>query len=129
PARGEYRLAVQRAAGQVAEVLAGEGVIGPFGIDFLVRPDRQVLLSEINLRMGGTTHPNWMARLATRGTYEPATGELVAGGRPKAYVATDNMKSSELLGRTPADVIDRVATAGLAFDAARGTGATLHLLG
>jgi hypothetical protein len=53
--------------------------------------------------MGGTTHPFWMARLVTGGTYDPTTGELVAGGRPKSYVASDNLKSAALVGRTPAD--------------------------
>src|SRR5205807_593360 len=56
PARDDYRSSIEAAALKVGAVLAGEGVIGPFGIDFLVTPD-EVYLSEINLRMGGTTHP------------------------------------------------------------------------
>jgi hypothetical protein len=88
-----------------------------------------IRLSEINLRMGGTTHPFWMARLVTDGVYDPSTGELVAGGRAKCYVASDNVKGTALAGRAPADVIADVDRWGLAFDPARGTGATLHLLG
>ncbi len=132
PADGAYRLAIQDAGVQVAEVLAAEGVIGSFGIDFLVVPEEganHVYLSEINLRMGGTTHPFWMARLATDGTYDPTTGELRAGGRPKCYVATDNLKSAHLVGLTPARLIDAVDRAGLAYEPGRDTGATLHLLG
>ncbi|MBA2751383.1 MAG: hypothetical protein H0U41_03980, partial [Actinobacteria bacterium] len=96
PARDLYRLAIQDAATRVADVLAAEGVIGSFGIDFLVVPVNSandgaahdghardgahaVYLSEINLRMGGTTHPFWMTRLATEGEYQTETGELVAG--------------------------------------------------
>ena len=133
PARAAYRLDIQERARRVGEVLAADGVIGAFGIDFVLLPTDSELwdiyLSEINLRMGGTTHPFWMARLATGGTYDPTTGELVAGGRPKCYVASDNLKSTALAGRTPADVIAEVDRSGMAFDPGRGTGATLHLLG
>ncbi|MBV8385285.1 MAG: carboxylate-amine ligase, partial [Acidimicrobiia bacterium] len=45
------------------------------------------------------------------------------------YVASDNLKSQGLIGRSPAEVIRAVEDAGLAFDAGRGVGATLHLLG
>ena len=132
PADPDYRLIIQHNAQRVAEVLAGYGVMGSFGIDFLVahgHGGNAVYLSEINLRMGGTTHPFWMARLATGGHYDTSTGELVVGGHRKRYVATDNIKSPALVGRTPAEVIAAVDRSGLAFDSATGKGATLHLLG
>lgn len=132
PAYPSYRSVISRAALAVGEVLAGEGVIGPLGIDFLVAGDHAapaVFLSEINLRMGGTTHPFWMARLATAGRYDPDRDELMVGGRPRCYVATDNLKHPGLVGCPPAAVIAAVAGAGLAFDRATGTGVTLHLLG
>ena len=132
PARQTYRAAVTQAARRVADVLAAEGVIGSFGIDFVVVPEgdgRVVYLSEINLRLGGTTHPFWMARLVTGGTYDEDRGELLAGAAPCHYVATDNLRSPALVGRRPAEVIDAVEGLGLGFDAATGTGVTLHLLG
>jgi len=132
PADPRYRILIQEAALAVADVLAGEGVIGSFGIDFIVVPvgdGFDVYLSEINLRMGGTTHPYWMTRLATGGTYDVASGELLAGGVPKRYVATDNLKSERLVGRTPADVIEAVDRAGIAYDPATATGVCLHLMG
>jgi len=133
PADESYRSAIQAAAARVAELLAAEGVIGSFGIDFLVVPDdhdgRRIYLSEINLRMGGTTHPFWMARLATGATYDATSGSLVADGRAKSYVATDNFKSPSLIGRSPASVIESVNEAGLGFDSSSATGTTLHLLG
>ena len=129
PAAAAYRSAIVAEARRVGEVLAVEGVVGSFGIDFLVAPAGDVYLSEINLRMGGTTHPYWMARLATGGSYDPGSGELVAGGRPKSYLATDNLKIPELAGSSPADVIATVDDAGLGFDASSGTGVALHLLG
>lgn len=133
PADGRYRGVIQEAARSVAGVLAAEGVIGSFGIDFLVVPDAaggdDVFLSEINLRMGGTTHPYWMARRLTGAAYDPAAGTLSARGRPVTYVATDNLKSQRLVGATPAAVIDAVHRAGLGWDADAGAGVTLHLLG
>jgi len=79
--------------------------------------------------MGGTTHPFWMARLVTGGTYEPATGELVTARGPRTYIATDNLKHEALVGAAPAGVIAEVDRRGLAYDPASATGVTLHLLG
>lgn len=132
PADPEYRLAIQRDAMKVAGVLAGQGVIGSFGIDFLVahgHGGNAVYLSEINLRLGGTTHPYWMARLATGGAYDVGSGELLVGGQPRRYVATDNFKFEELVGRSAADIVGTVDRSGLAFDPATATGVTLHLMG
>ena len=98
PARPEYRLAIQAEACKVAEVLAERGASSaPSGSTSWSIPtgagDR-ITLSEINLRMGGTTHPYWMARLATGGPTTRSPGELrlPAGGR-RCYLATDNLKS------------------------------------
>jgi hypothetical protein len=132
PAHPSYRLVIQEAALKVGQVLADRGVMGTFGIDFLVAPGRRgnaVYVSEINLRMGGTTHPFWMARLATGAVYDPVSGELVAPNGPKRYVATDNLHEESLVGVAPSQVIDAVDRAGLAFDPSTGNGAALHLLG
>jgi len=107
-------------------------VIGYFGVDFFVVPDggrERVFLAEINLRVGGTTHPFGMASLVTDGRYDAAGGHLVAGGRTKSYMATDNLKSPALVGCHPQEIIDRVARLGLAYDHRRRTGTTMHLLG
>ncbi len=121
-------------------MLAERGVIGSFGIDFLVVPATRsggrsgpgggVYLSEINLRMGGTTHPYWMARLATGATFDTDSGELVtADGRPVRYVATDNLKSDAYVGLLPESLIAALRDEGLAFDPVTKTGVLLHLLG
>jgi hypothetical protein len=129
PAHADYRLTVQREAEKIGRVLAEQGVVGSFGIDFLV-VGQAVYLSEINLRLGGTTHPFWMARLATGSRYDLFTGELRRpDGEARSYVATDNLKSSRLKGRSPAEVISEVDRSGLAFDTDSGTGVALHLLG
>ncbi len=129
PAAPAYRSAIVDEGLRVAEVLAAEGVIGSFGIDFVVTPAADVFLSEINLRMGGTSHPYWMARLAGGATYDPVSGELTAGQGTLCYTATDNLKISRLIGQRPNQVIAAVDEAGLAFDPLSGTGVTLHLLG
>ncbi|HEX3540666.1 MAG TPA: peptide ligase PGM1-related protein [Acidimicrobiales bacterium] len=132
PADPSYRLVIQEAAIKVGEVLAAQGVIGSFGIDFLVAPGRRgnaVYVSEINLRMGGTTHPFWMARLATGGRYDRASGELMSPTGPRRYVATDNLHAPALVGASPEQVIAAIDDAGLGFDPSTGAGACLHLLG
>lgn len=132
PAGRRYRSAITDAAERVGRVLAAEGVIGPFGIDFLITPGSDgddVTLSEINLRMGGTTHPFWMTRLLTGGTYDVATGELRCGDRSKCYVATDNLGAATLAGCSPGWAVAAVERAGLAYDRGTGTGTVLHLLG
>lgn len=133
PADPAYRMQIQELGGRVAKVLATKGVVGSFGIDFLVVPEdddpARIYLSEINLRMGGTTHPFLMAKHVTGGTYDLATGELIVDGRPRCYVGTDNIYSESYIGLLPEDVIAAVDRAGLAYDRATATGITLHLLG
>ena len=132
PARPEYRLLIQDHARAVAKVLAAEGVIGPFGIDFIVVPSAagpRIYLSEINLRMGGTSHPFYMSRLVTGGHYDETTGNLLVNGKPVAYVSSDNVKSERYIGLRPAQVVDALERSGRAYDRSRGSGATLHLLG
>jgi hypothetical protein len=132
PANREYRPVIQEHARRIAEVLSARGVIGSFGIDFVVIPNGSTwdaYLSEINLRLGGTTHTFLMARRVTRGFYDETTGELLADGRTKTYVAGDNFKSSDYVGLVPRRVISALRESGLAFDVRRGSGVTLHLLG
>ncbi len=132
PARDEYRRAIQDDGLRVAEILAAKGVVGSFGIDFVVvgRDDAyDIYLSEINLRLGGTTHPFFMARFLTGGSYDPATGDLLVEGAPKYYVCNDNLKSAHYIGLTAARAISAVDAAGLTFDRDTMTGTTLHLLG
>ncbi|MDQ4144451.1 MAG: peptide ligase PGM1-related protein [Actinomycetota bacterium] len=132
PAFAHYRRQILDLALEAAKVLAAEGVFGSFGIDFIGTPTDggwTMYLSEINLRLGGTTHPFRMASLVTGGEYEFSTGELRADGEAKSYVATDNLKSERLVGMTPGEAIGVLRENGLEYDARSRTGATLHLLG
>ncbi|MEA2487258.1 MAG: hypothetical protein QOF16_912, partial [Actinomycetota bacterium] len=131
PARSEYRLQIQDHALKIASELASQGVIGTFGMDFLVTapPGSNVFLSEINLRMGGTTHPFLMARLATDGSYDGSSGSLMKDGTRKFYLATDNLKSDAYRGLRPRDVISAIQGQGLGFSRDTRSGVLLHLLG
>ncbi|MEV4092657.1 peptide ligase PGM1-related protein [Streptosporangium saharense] len=132
PAAADYRAEVRECAGRIAGALAERGVVGLFGVDFFaVKTDAgyRVLLCEINLRLGGTTHPFGAALLTTGAAFDGHTGTLVRDGRPKYYVATDNCASDRLLGRTPAEIVKFVNDSGLGFDRDSRTGNVLHLLG
>ncbi|MEU8386335.1 peptide ligase PGM1-related protein, partial [Streptosporangium sp. NPDC048865] len=132
PARQEYRAELGAHAERIARILAGRGVVGLFGIDFFaVKTDGgyRTLMCEINLRIGGTTHPFGAALLTTGGSYDPETGTLVHAGRPKHYVATDNCAAPALRGRAPGEVVKLVHDEGLGFDRERRTGNVLHMLG
>lgn len=129
PARDDYRQTIQAYGLGIARELSIRGVLGSFGVDFIALPDGSVYLSEINLRLGGTTHPFLMARFVTGGAYDVASGLLTVGEESRVYVGTDNIKSSALEGSDPARLLAALKEAGLAFDPSSNTGAVLHLLG
>jgi hypothetical protein len=134
PADDAYRRALHDAGRRVAEVLRGEGVIGRFAVDF-VSVDRgggawEHRAIEINLRMGGTTHPYLMLQFLTDGAYDPETGVYCSRtGRPCHYVASDNLSDAALCGLTPDDLIDIAVDQGLHFDTAAQQGVMFHLIG
>ncbi|WP_113704351.1 peptide ligase PGM1-related protein [Nonomuraea lactucae] len=132
PAAPEYRAEVGASAAKIARIMAERGVVGLFGMDFFAfKADAgyAALLCEINLRIGGTTHPFGSALLTTGATYDPGTGLLMAGDQPKFYTATDNCAASCLRGRSPGEVVRMVERLGLGFDTSRRTGNVFHLLG
>ncbi|WP_236003364.1 peptide ligase PGM1-related protein [Nonomuraea antri] len=132
PAAPEYRAEVGASATRIAEILAGRGVVGLFGMDFFaLKTDAgyAALLCEINLRIGGTTHPFGAAVMTTGASYDPDTGLLMSGDRPKFYTATDNCADACLRGRAPGEVIETIDRLGIGFDAKSRTGNVFHLLG
>ncbi|GAA2993799.1 peptide ligase PGM1-related protein [Streptosporangium longisporum] len=132
PARQEYRAELSAYAERIARILADRGVVGLFGVDFFAVKaggGYRTLLCEINLRIGGTTHPFGAAVLTTGASYDPGSGLLVHEGTAKHYVATDNCAAPCLRGRTPGEVVKLVQEEGLGFDRERRTGNVLHLLG
>jgi hypothetical protein len=133
PASADVRLELQRLGRRVGEVLAGEGVIGRFGVDFVAvaRPDGPPTLQalEINLRQGGTTHPLNTLKFLTDGRFDEATGRFfTAQGQERCYFATDCLASPAYRGILPFDLLDRLVVEGIHFRADE-TGVVFHLLG
>jgi hypothetical protein len=133
PADAAYRLEIQAQGKKAAEALAGKGVLGRFGIDFISVKDGDAwrhLAIEINLRKGGTTHPFLMLQFLTDGRYDAETGEFLApAGGPRCYYASDNLESERYRGLTPYDLVDIAVVNGLHFHAATGEGVAFHLIG
>jgi hypothetical protein len=138
PAVDDYRLEIQRAGSQIAEVLARKGVIGRFGIDFVsVRTkDEQGEETwlhnaiEVNLRKGGTTHPFLTLKFLTGGTYNLEDGLFYSqSGRPKYYYSTDTLQSERYKGLRAEDLIDIAVYHHLHFDGPTERGVVFHLIG
>jgi len=135
PARDDYRVRMQEAALRIGEVLAAHGVVSRFGVDFLVWRDDPALgwnlaALEINLRMGGTTHPYLALQFLTGGALDAATGLFWSPtGHTKCYVATDNLHSEAYRGLLPEDLIEILTETRLHYSLGSESGALFHLIG
>jgi PGM1 C-terminal domain len=135
PAREAYRSALQQTGLTIGRVLAEQGVVGRFSVDFLARrgagvePWRLDAL-EINLRMGGATHPMFALRFLTGGNLEAGTGLfLVPDGTPRYYRATDDLVSPRYVGLLPEDLVEILTLNRLDFRWNTATGVLFHMIG
>ena len=135
PAHASYRLKIQEEAVKVGRVLASHGVVSRFGVDFLVwRSDASAEWTcaalEINLRMGGTTHPYLALQFLTGGKLDAATGLFLSpSGHTKHYRATDNVHSELYRGLLPEDLIEILTVNRLHYSHATESGVLFHLIG
>lgn len=134
PASDEYRGRLQVEADKVGKALSEKGVIGRFGIDFLVCRDGpgdwQSCAIEINLRMGGTTPPFHALEFLTGGRLDGASGLFrTPGGETRYYSATDNLKSAAYRGLLPEDLFEIITRHGLGFRHTTGTGVLFYMIG
>lgn len=135
PAHDDYRAEVQQMGMRVGRALAEKGVIGRLSVDFLATRNDPVepwtiAAIEINLRMGGTTHPMLALRFLTGGELDRSTGLLHApDGRAKYYRASDNVQSDRYRGLVPEDLIEIITTNRLDFNHRTGIGVLFHMLG
>jgi PGM1 C-terminal domain len=133
PANEAYRLDIQRAGDQVADVLRQRGVMGRFAVDFLSIQEGERwehYAIEINLRKGGTTHPFLMLEFLTDGRYDKETGlYYTPNGNPRFYYASDNLQSPSYRGLMPEDLIDISVLHQLHFHGATQRGIVFHLIG
>jgi hypothetical protein len=135
PAHDDYRMRMQEEALKIGRVLASHGVVSRFGVDFLVwRKDTGTEWSmtalEINLRMGGTTHPYLALQFLTGGKLDPATGLFLSpSGHTKYYRATDNVHSELYRGLLPEDLIEILTYNKLHYSHGTESGVLFYLIG
>ncbi len=135
PADEAYRQAITQAGVRVGEVLVREGAISRFGVDFLASragPSEawRITALEINLRVVGTTHPFLALKFLTGGDLDAETGDFLSlSGRPKYYLATDNLRSQRYRGILPEDLFDIVTLNGLHYSHRTESGVLFHLIG
>ena len=133
PAAKPYRLEIQQAGLQVAEVLAQRGALGRFSVDFVSVQQEgrwRHFAIEINLRKGGTTHTFMTLQFLTDGSYEVETGLYrIPTGPPRFYYASDNLTNPRYRGLLPGDLMDIAVDRGLHFHGATQQGVVFHLIG
>ena len=135
PARDDYRLGIQEAGERVGLQLSAHGVVSRFGVDFLVHRDSadepwKTTALEINLRMGGTTHPYLALQFLTGGALDTTTGLFLApSGQAKYYKATDNLYSDRYRGLLPEDLVDLLTINKLHYSHGTESGVLFHLIG
>ena len=135
PADESYRLSIQDMSLRVGRALSEKGALERFGVDFIAvhhpeKEDWEFHAIEINLRKGGTTHPFMTLKFLTNGRYDLSSGMFYSQqGRPKYYMATDNLQKEQYKGLLPNDLMDIIAYYQLHFDTSTETGTVFHLMG
>ena len=135
PADGEYRARLQQAAVRVGKLLAGRGLTSRVSVEFLLlrdehRDDWRMLGREINLGVGGATHPLLAVRFLCGGELDPGTGLFLApSGRSKFYRCTDELRSEAYLGLVPDDLIEVLTLQRLNYSPQSEQGALFYMLG
>ncbi len=135
PAHDAYRMAIHEAGQKIGQVLARHGVVSRFAVDFLVYreppgSDWNLMALEINLRMGGTTHPYLALQFLTGGTLDQATGLFHSPtGHAKYYRATDNLHSERYRGLLPDDLIEILTINKLHYSHGTESGVLFYLIG
>jgi len=135
PAEDGYRREIQEAGQRVGEVLSAHGVVSRLAIDFVVRRASasapwDVFALEVNLRIGGTTHPFLALEFLTGGQLDRDTGLFHSpSGLAKFYRSTDNLKSDAYRGLSPEDLLDITTINRLHYSQGTETGVLFHMIG
>lgn len=134
PANRAYRAVAAEAGRAVLAHLAGLGVTGHAGIDFVAAvsaasiSSSEIYATEINLRQTGTTHPHRMVRAVLPGQWNPSGTLTDQSGREVCYKGTDGIISPRYAGISSTALIDRLRRSRqVAFDPLTGRGAIPHL--
>jgi hypothetical protein len=133
PADEAYRVALQEEGLKMARLLAAKGVVSRVSIDFLARPEAgrwRLYALEVNLRMGGATHPMLALRFLTHGRLDPATGLFLSPrGQAKYYRASDNVHSEVYHRLVPEDVIEILTEHRLHYSHQAESGVLFYMIG
>jgi hypothetical protein len=118
----------------VARALAERGLVSRLSVTFMVRPAPdgafQLAASELNLGVGGSTHPLLAVRFLSEGALDPSTGLFkTPTGRTKFYRATDHLRSPAYRGLVPEDLIEIATMNGLNYSPQTETGTLFYMLG
>ncbi len=134
PANDAYNRGIQDDTLRVGELLREHGAVGRMGVDFICRQrrdggwDRYAI--EINLRLGGTTHPLMLMKMMTDGEYDPDSGlYYTKRGEPQFYIATDSLYDDSFRGLLVDDLLDIAALRGLHYQPWHEAGVLFHLTG
>ncbi len=134
PADDVYRAELMQNAQAVGDALLAHGALGRFAVDFMALRDKggdwKLRAIEINLRLGGTTHPMMLLRMMTQGDYDLSTGQyLTHRGEPQYYTATDSLKDERFVGLLPEDLLDVAAIEKLHYQNWTESGTLFHFMG
>ncbi|MEO8347544.1 MAG: peptide ligase PGM1-related protein [Acidobacteriota bacterium] len=119
----------------MGEVLAARGVVSRLAIDFVARRASpgapwEIFALEINLRIGGTTHPFLALEFLTGGRLDRDTGLFHSpAGLAKYYRSTDNLRSDAYRGISPEDLLDITTINHLHYNQGTETGVLFHMIG
>ncbi len=133
PANPAFAVEIGHYGKMISENLKKQGVLGRFSVDFVSVKDNgewKHYAIEINLRKGGTTHPNLMLQYLTDGSYDAETARyFTASGQQRFYFFSDNVKSEKYKGLTPHDLIEISTANDLLYDGSIQQGVMFHMIG
>ena len=133
PAHDAYRAALQEAGLRVGRLLAGRGVVSRLSIEFLVRREEKgwrLLAREINLGVGGATHPLLAVRFLCGGHLDDETGMFRSPqGQAKFYRCTDRLEAPEYTQFVPEDIVEILTLHHLSYSPQGEVGALFYMLG
>jgi hypothetical protein len=116
----------------IGEALRREGVIGWFGVDFLMIKDDPGVdhyALEINLRNVGTLHHLITLQGLTGGRYHPGSGRFVtADGQTRFYFGSDSVVLSDAIGLQGSDLLAYATSQAWTYSTSTQAGVVLHMI-
>jgi hypothetical protein len=136
PANEAYRRRMHEDGAAIGRVLAEEGVLGRFSIDFSALPAGRASPSPSSERSRSTSAraaPRCRSRCSSSSPPVTTTWSAASSrpglGQPRCYVATDNLQKPAYRGLVPDDLIDILVQNELHFDDTTQTGIVFNLIG